>query len=372
MAAVLRTGASATGGAEQARLEWLPEIVAFADGVFRASGRGSMAGDYPCLFDPGNVEHLFVHREHGRIAGLAGALPCDLLLDGRPVRAAGIGSVATAPHLRGHGVASRLLGLAEEALRHEGCRLLLISGGRGLYRRFGAVRVGSVRWYRLDRPLAVGSRWTVTRLRRDGLSAAAQLYDRRRTRYVRTPAALDRLFAAAGFAAAEQGEQAGFLASDGVELRAYAIVVSGARHHPDVQLVSEWAGDPDGLAAIFDAVLRAGGGAVLVPLLDADAELAERLPGSSAVPREPFPYTVKVIDGVGLWEDLGLGAGGALGERSPGVYTLGVGDVARTLGAAGLTSLLFGHTSAIESWPPPALPEVLPVPFVWPQGLNYV
>lgn len=366
---VVRT--SERGGACRARAEWLPEIVAFADSVFRPSGRGSMARDYPCLFDPENAQHLFVHRRDGRTRGLVGTLLCELLLGGRHVRAASIGAVATAPRLRGGGIAAALLELAERALRAEGSRLVLISGDGALYRRFGAVPVGGVRWYRLEERGTGGRRLAVTRLGRDQLPALARLYGGRRTRYVRTLATVERLFAAAGFAAAEQGEQTGFLASDGAGPRAYAIVVTDARHYPGVGLVSEWAGDAEGLLAIFDAAAAASAKGLLIPLLEEDAELAERLPGSSAVSVEPFPYTVKVIDGVGLWEDLGYPGGLALGESRPGAYVLGERHGAPTLTAAELTSLLFARSQASEPLPA-ALSSACPFPFVWPQGLNYV
>lgn len=364
--------ASARGRAKRARVEWLPEIISFADSIFRPSGRGSMSHDYPCLFDRENIRHLFVHRQGDRVAGLVGALPCELLLDGRRVRGASIGSVATAPRLRGAGIAAALLELAERALRAEGCRLVLISGDGTLYRRFGAVPVGCVRWARVEpRRGAGGRRLAVTRLGRDQLPALARLYDRRRTRYVRTLATVERLFAAAGFAAAEQGEQTGFLASDGAEPRAYAITVAEAHNYPGVALVSEWAGDAEGLLAIFDAVAGGGAGGLLIPVLAEDAELAERLAGSLTVPPEPFPYTVKVIDGAGLWEDLRYPGGLALAESRPGVYVLCGGDGVRTLTAAELTTLLFACSQASEPLPA-AFATACPFPFVWPQGLNYV
>jgi len=264
-----------------------------------------------------------------------------------------------------------LLELAERALRAEGCRLVLISGDGALYRRFRAVPVGCVRWYRLEQPSSGPGRLAVSRLGRDQLPALARLYDRRRTRYVRTLADVERLFRGAGFAAAEQGEQTGFLASDDAGPRAYAITVSGARHYPTVGLVSEWAGDAEGLLAIFDAVVGASAAGLLIPLLEEDTDLAERLPGASAIPTESFPYTAKVIDGVGLWEDLGYPGGLALVESRPGVYALGDGKEAHGLTAAELTSLLFARSPESEPLPAP-LSSVCPVPFVWPQGLNYV
>ena len=367
----MSASAPAVGGAQRATPEWLPEIVAFADSVFRPTGRGSMADDYPCLFDPANAEHLFVRRERGRIVALVGALGCQLALDGRQLQAASIGSVATAPDRRGRGAASALLALAERELRAEGCRLLLISGERGLYERFGAVRVGSVRWYRLERPLAASSRLSVTALGEDELAHAARLYDRRGTRYVRTLATLERLFCAAGFAAAEQGEQRAFLAADGADARAYAIVVERARHYPGLSLVTEWAGDADALIEIFDAVLAAGSGAALLfPLLAEDDELAKRLPGAAALRAEAYPYTAKVIDGVGLWEDLARPGGLVLTGGGEGLYALAGRGRARMLTAAELTSLLFA--AAPPSALPPPLAGVCPFPFVWPQGLNYV
>ena len=367
----MRASAPGGGGAQRAVAAWLPEIVAFADAVFRPDGRSSMVDEYPCLFDPGNAEHLFVHRERGGILGLVGALPCTLLIDGRAVRAASIGSVATAPARRGRGVASALLVLAEETLRAEDCRVLLISGERGLYERFGAVRVGKVRWCRVERPLRAHGELAVAPLRRERLADAARLYDRRRTRYVRTGATLERLFTAAGFAAAERGEQTGLIAFDGDEPRAYAILVRGARNYPGATLVTEWAGDAEALVQIFNVLLARGAAALLVPLLEEDADLAARLPSAAEAPSERFPYTAKVIDGVGIWQDLGRPGGLALTESAPGLYTLDAGGASRALGAAELTSLLFAPRLPGQ-WCADALAAICPFPFVWPQGLNYV
>jgi GNAT superfamily N-acetyltransferase len=58
------------------------------------------------------------------------------------IRAGSIGAVCTHPDYRGHGLATKLMELCTRKLAEGGARLMLISGGRGLYTRLGFIRAG--------------------------------------------------------------------------------------------------------------------------------------------------------------------------------------------------------------------------------------
>jgi len=130
-------------GPRPARSEEIEDIVALANLVFRPEGRGGeMGGEFPVLFDPANAENLYIVRDGRRVASHVGVLRQTICTCGLRIPVACIGSVCTHPDYRGRGLASQLMDLAIRRSVEAGDLLMPISGGRGLYRRLGAVSLG--------------------------------------------------------------------------------------------------------------------------------------------------------------------------------------------------------------------------------------
>jgi GNAT superfamily N-acetyltransferase len=129
-------------GPRAARADELPAVVALSNSVFSPDGPSDMGRIFPTLFSAGNVGNLRIMVDRGRPVALSGMKLQDLQLDTAVVRAACIGSVCTAEAWRGQGLAARLMDDCVGAARAQGASLLLVSGGRGLYRRMGCVDAG--------------------------------------------------------------------------------------------------------------------------------------------------------------------------------------------------------------------------------------
>jgi len=147
-----------------------------------------MGEQYPLLYDEANVENLRIFADDGRPISLIGMLQRDVRLAGTAHRSCALGSVCTDPDYRGQGLASRLLEDARAKALCDGCDIMLISGGRGLYKRAGYVEVGGYRRsaVRPDR-LPQKRRVRVRRWRPEDLPALVRLHSAEPVRFVRPP-----------------------------------------------------------------------------------------------------------------------------------------------------------------------------------------
>ncbi|MXX03457.1 MAG: GNAT family N-acetyltransferase [Gemmatimonadetes bacterium] len=119
--------------------------------VFRGDGVGRMEAQYPLLFTPENYDELFVIVDEGVVVSHVGALTRDISVLGCRMSTMSIGAVATYESHRGRGLATQLM---EEAVRKavaQDAVLMPISGGRGLYTRLGAKRIGQYALYTVPR-----------------------------------------------------------------------------------------------------------------------------------------------------------------------------------------------------------------------------
>ena len=128
-------------GPRALKREELESAVELADRVL-ANGEKRMQKVYPLLLSEDNAENLRVFVDKGKVVSLVGMLPRELNIYGHKVYVGLIGSVGTYPEYRGKGLATKLLNDTEARAMKNGISLFYISGGRNLYKRFGAVNAG--------------------------------------------------------------------------------------------------------------------------------------------------------------------------------------------------------------------------------------
>jgi ribosomal protein S18 acetylase RimI-like enzyme len=119
--------------------------------VFRHDSPYKMEEEFPLLFSENNLENIRVFVDAGKVVSMVGMCINDVIIMGCMIGAVCIGSVCTHPEYRNKGLASKLLEDATNRAVQEGASLMLVSGDRGLYRRFGCVDAGIYRWYSIKR-----------------------------------------------------------------------------------------------------------------------------------------------------------------------------------------------------------------------------
>ena len=129
-------------GPRPTRPEELPSLARLVDTVFASGRAGTMFGSYPQLFNEPNLDNLLVFVDDGRVVSHVGMIQRWAGLAGCRVRVACVGSVSTYEEYRDRGLATGLFEAACRKAKADGVDLMMISGGRGLYRRAGAADVG--------------------------------------------------------------------------------------------------------------------------------------------------------------------------------------------------------------------------------------
>ncbi len=143
-------------GPRSIAVDELDEAAHLADLVFRPA-TGSMARECPLLFANENAGNLLAVFDGSHPVSFLGIRYFRIVAGGPVLTAGCVGAVCTHPDYRGRRLATRLLDHALEAMRGQGAHVTLISGGRGLYLRAGAVGTGRMCTFQLAADSAPGS-----------------------------------------------------------------------------------------------------------------------------------------------------------------------------------------------------------------------
>ena len=154
--------------------------------VFRGDGIGRMEEQYPLLFAPENYDDLFVMVDEGIVVSHVGALTRDISVLGCRMSTMSIGAVATYASHRGQGLATRLMEAAIRKAVEQDAVLMPISGGRGLYTRLGAKRIGQFALYTIHRDVLTAGEIDIRRSEAADLPEMTRLYAEEPSRYVRS------------------------------------------------------------------------------------------------------------------------------------------------------------------------------------------
>jgi len=353
-------------GPRAALVEELQAVVGLSNGVFSPDGSVDMGRVFPTLFSRDNVGNLRVFVDDGTPVALCGMTVQGLSMDDVLVRAACVGSVCTRDEYRGRGLAARLMDDCISVASANGASLLLVSGGRGLYRRMGCVDAGlftAIRLQRDSRLPAVSSRvreWTEA-----DLPELESLHRQERVRFMRAPgemAALLRTRALHGRPArtwiVRVGERtAGYLCVSGPDVRT----------GPGVLVAREIAGSRPAILAAAPAILDASGAECLeVEIPASDTETISLARSFGCASRAMGMHgTLKIIDPPAFFKAL---EPRFLARLSPeGLAERSIRDIALTP-AEDLAALVFGST---ERESPKILGSVFPLPLPG-YGLNYI
>ena len=242
--------------------------------------------------------------QDGKPVSVIYMLYSHLSLEGARVKVVSFGGVCTHPDYRGRGIATELLSACIEEATGAGARLLIISGGRGLYRRAHAVPVGPVYLATL-RPETVStadSGVTARAAEREDWPTLAALHAAESVRFVRP--------AARYVGALWHGNQREvWLLEQGGEAQGYACLshLWGIGPREPIRALSEYGGARSALLDGLPSLLAAGELKELrgaFPTHDRELTYLLRQRGV-ALKRETIPsHTVRLLNLDGLMGDL--------------------------------------------------------------------
>ena len=120
------------------------ELLDFINYVFSLDGLPTDFLElHPRVFSrPGFSKHTVVAREDGRIIGAVSFVTGQLLLGSQQLSYGFIGNVSTHPYCRGQGHMKALMPMALDALKVQGCDVVLLGGQRQRYQHFGFEDIG--------------------------------------------------------------------------------------------------------------------------------------------------------------------------------------------------------------------------------------
>lgn len=122
----------------------LSELIDMISAAFAYNkDEGSVAEDFPQLYDSSNSRHLWIAKDGSGLLGHSGFYPAILKVENLPLPVAGIGGVFTRPGAEGQGVASQLVKKCAEEARKSGAALALLwSDKQDFYGKLGFHLVG--------------------------------------------------------------------------------------------------------------------------------------------------------------------------------------------------------------------------------------
>ncbi|OAA29368.1 hypothetical protein AT15_02280 [Kosmotoga arenicorallina S304] len=161
-----------------------------------------MGACFPVFLSEKNIGNLLGVKDGNRVVSLFGMQPAKISIYGYTLKVGLIGSVCTHPDYRGAGFASRMLEMMQAKSIKMGISMFIISGTRGLYKRFGAVEFGC---YHTAKILPDGEKTKVQKAYSKDVGKILSIHQKKTVRYLRSYDSFKAIFKS-GYIACRPGE----------------------------------------------------------------------------------------------------------------------------------------------------------------------
>lgn len=361
-----------------AKPEEVDEVIRLTDIIFRESRdiAPSMGRQFPTLLTEDNASGLYIAKEDGKVVSHIGIKENPIILYGHKISMASMGAVCTHQDYQGRGIATKLLYETFDSLHERQIGLLTISGGRGLYRRNGAVEsVGTTDFNiedRLDVPKYNGISYRLLD-DRDDISSLSRIYYREPIRYERQTEEFNILFRAKPMVL--EPDKIPFTAavahskdnpsSDGI---AYVL---GFKTLEGIFNVIEYAGERSAILGIINAILEeTKSHSIFIQIPKGDSVLINMLESLGLEGNDSGSgRTIRIVNKEALWRDIyPIIEESWKGKDIPRALSDLPNDIAEDIGL--LTSFIFGEMNRSqygEEWD-----RIFPLPLPYYRGLNYI
>jgi len=386
-------------GPRMVRREELGASDRLAHICFGGLDENAPAEDPPAAFHPPRRGGLFVITHQGVPVSQIYIFHFQVKLSDGLIRVGSVGGVCTHPKFRERGLAGRLMEYCTQTLAREGARLMLISGGRGLYTRVGCVPTGKYINFTIQPKDSLPKQPGISLRRASSADAdlCSRIYHTEPVHFIRPPAKFkERLTHAYGYVHSEAWivEQAGRPAAYilmGIPWEYVGHPTAGIRH------VREVAGSRTALVGALGQIMaQAGLREIQWPVAWQDLDTIQLLQdhGLSGNPQPLIDHTMRIINLPGLMADLrpyiqarlgktlrrGLRfeqSGPLLGDTHADHYSIRRSSDRLDLSGADMTRLVMGdpeNVGVTAAQAPEKLGEIIsglfPLPSFLP-GLNY-
>ncbi|OCA85872.1 hypothetical protein A8F94_13510 [Bacillus sp. FJAT-27225] len=346
------------------------QAIDLADKVFRKAGHVSMGTAFPQVFSAA-LNQSYGAFIDGKLVSFIGLVPSILHIGRAEVKAFSIGAVCTDPDYRKRGLANTLLQMIFEHINKSGASVLFVSGDLPIYLKQGCTHYGKMNQYKIHQgDLKVeSSSYVIREMGQFDWFQLRKLSHERHVKYEQSIFELALLNEAAGFASIFKMKHKILVAKENEELKAFLVfgVPYESQGKADSRVI-EWGGDPQAIPGLLAEAFTYDLNSLLFNVPAFEKDILSQL---GALPMEelPFPGTMKIMDLDLLLSQLGpyfenkLTISGAEGQKE---LHFKQGTV--TLSAKQLEEWIVKGSEDPDS----QLKDIFPIPFPFPQGLNYV
>ncbi|MEH7276523.1 GNAT family N-acetyltransferase [Neobacillus vireti] len=341
-----------------------------ADKVFRKEGHVSMGKAFPQVFSSALNQSYGAFIDE-KLVSFIGLVPSVLHIEGAELQAFSIGAVCTEPDYRKRGLANTLLQIIFEHVNKSGASVLFISGDLPIYMKQGCTYYGKMNQYKIHpNDLQIDEDYTVRELQPYDWFQLRKLSQNRSIRYEQSIYEIALLNEAAGFASIFKMNHKVLVAEENQELKAFLVFGMPYQEKENIDSrVIEWGGDPLAIRGLLAEAIKYGLNSLLVNIPAFETALIQQLDSLEKV-QEPYPGTVKIMNLDLLLKQLRSYFEGKLEilDEDEDHKKLIFKQTSIVINNQELEELILKGNKRFV----PYLDSFFPVPFPFPQGLNYV
>ncbi|MEH7380174.1 GNAT family N-acetyltransferase [Bacillus sp. JJ1533] len=347
------------------------QAIELADKVFRKEGHVSMGVAFPQVFSQAFHQSYGAFME-GRLVSFIGLVPSVLHIEGAEVQAYSIGAVCTEPDYRKRGLANTLLQMIFDHVNKSGASILFISGDLPLYIKQGCTFYGKLKQYKLHQyDLKPEKAYHVRELQPTDWFQMRKLSHRRPIRYEQSLFEMAQLNESAGFASIFKMKHKVLVAEENKEIKAFLIFGEPYQEQENVESrIIEWGGDPVAVLSLLTEAFTYGIKSLLFNVPAYEKELLQKLDPLPEKVEQSFPGTIKIMNLELLLQQLAPYFKDKLQilniDENNKSLTYTKDSV--TISNLELEELILKGDKNVDSY----IGELFPIPFPFPQGLNYV
>nr|WP_309100975.1 GNAT family N-acetyltransferase [Fredinandcohnia onubensis] len=347
------------------------QAIGLADKVFRKEGHISMGVAFPQVFSHAFYQSYGAFID-GTLVSFIGLVPSILHIEASEVQAYSIGAVCTEPEYRKRGLANTLLQMIFDHVNKSGASILFISGDLPLYIKQGCTFYGKLKQYKIKQDdLKQEKAYHVRELQPTDWFQMRKISQRRPVRYEQSIFEMAQLNESAGFASIFKMKHKVLVAEENQEVKAFLIFGVPYQEQENVESrIIEWGGDPEAIVSLLKEAFSYGIESLLFNVPTYEKELILKLDPELGSGEQSFPGTIKIMNLGLLLQQLAPYFKDKLhiSDIDENNKTLIYKGNSVTISNRDLEELILKGNKDLDS----SIHDLFPIPFPFPQGLNYV